>query len=206
MSARGSGERVKLERVSLRLFGIWTCEPGSRGFYPERRDPEMDYRALGCPCGSKSLRVSGCPRVAAGRGGLFWRSLTRVWHDARRTLQDAESPESPFWLPLWLACDECGREDRLLESPDLVGRLEGEPGLEPREACRCRVCGRGSVEVAVGVAGFDVTESPRAEAAGRGAVEVITRCLGCHQQARIAWSDGRPASQAIQLDRLYGRR
>ncbi len=195
-----------MERVSLRLFGIWTRDPGSRDFSPERRDPEMDYRVLRCPCGSRSLRLSGWPRVAAGRGGQFWRTLTRVWREARQTLQGGEPLESPFWLPLWLRCDECGREDRLLESPDLVGRLDPEAQLEPREAYRCRICRRGSVEVVVGVAGFDVTESALANAGDRGAVEVIALCLTCHRQARIAWSDGRPSSQEIQLDHLYGRR
>ncbi len=201
-----SGERVKLKRVSLRLFGIWTCDPGFRGFSPERRDPEMDYRALRCPCGSRSLRVSGWPRLAGGPGGQFWRTLARVWREARQTQQDGEPPESPFWLPLWLRCDACGREDRVLESPALVGRQGPEAQLEPREAYRCRICRRGSVEVVVGVAGFDVTESTRANVGDQGAVEVITYCLTCHRQARIAWSDGRPSSQELQLDHLYGRR
>jgi hypothetical protein len=144
--------------------------------------------------------------VAAGPGGQFWRTLARVWREARQTRHDGEPLESPFWFPLWLRCDECGCEDRLFELPDLVGRLDSAAQLAPREAYRCRVCRRGSVEVVVGVAGFDDTQATHANAPDQAVVEVITRCLTCRRQARIAWSDGRPTSQEMRLDHLYGRR
>lgn len=157
------------------------------------------YATLRCRCGHERFHLSGWTRIATDGGGFFWRSLTRVFREARVLMDDGEPAESPFWLPVFLRCDACGRESALADREGLAGRLPDERRGEPREAFRCRACRRGSVEVALGVA----EDAARAE---RVDLEVIARCHRCTRVHRLAWSRGRPSDQEVRLDLLYGRR
>lgn len=183
-----------------RLFGNLEVDSDLAVFEPEQRDPSASYRALRCSCGGEVFGLSGWPRVATGRGGFFWRSLTRVWREARLPMADDGAPhESPFWLPVFARCRRCGREERLLDDEALKGHRSQAEQVEPRESYRCRICRRGSVAL---VAGIQVD----AKDAGRAAIELIVCCDRCRRQARIAWSDTRPSDQEVRLDLLYGRR
>lgn len=182
------------------LIGDLTVHSTQPGFEPERRDRAMDYVGLECACGGRCFHLSGWPRVASGPGSYFWRSVTRVFREARLAIQDGEPVESPFWLPVFACCDACGRESTLLDAAVVVGRMPPARRSEPRESYRCRVCRRGAVSIAVG-------QAADAEHAARADFEVLARCERCFRQARVSWSEGgRPTDQEIRLDLLYGRR
>ncbi len=169
-------------------------------FAPERRDAEMSYVGLACPCGIDHFHLSGWPRVVTGNGGFFWRTLSRVWREARLPMQGGEPVESPFWLPIFARCDGCFSEVRLLDSALGAGQMDAARRGEPRESYRCRVCRRGSQELVVGI----VADS---RCASRADFEVVVRCRTCERQVRVAWSEGgRPSEQEVRLDLLYGRR
>lgn len=206
MSSPGSSgrastnERGRFLRVDPCSLGEFNTDPSSTTFSPDRRDAQMTYVGLACRCDSVRFHLSGWPRVASGRGGFFWRTVTRVWREARLPMLDGEPAESPFWLPVFARCDRCSREAVLLDGAGVVGQMSDARRDEPRESYRCRVCRRGSVELAVGYAAHPEYRS-------RVDFEVVTRCRGCHRQARVAWSEGgRPSDQEVRLDRLYGRR
>lgn len=182
------------------LLGHLKIAPAVAAFAPERRDAAMEYVGLECPCGSTLFHLSGWPRVASGGGSFFWRSVARVWREARLPMQDGEPAESPFFLPLFARCDRCLLESVLLDGPLVVGRWPAAQRAEPRESYRCRACRRGSVELVVGQAADPIRAS-------RADFEVVARCAACRRQARVAWSEGgRPSAQEIRLDQLYGRR
>lgn len=172
-------------------------------FSPEKPDASLVYVGLRCRCGHTLFHLSGWPRVATGEGGYFWRSVSRVWREARVVMKDGEPVESPFWLPLMARCERCGDESVLFAHESVAGRLSDEAQSDPRESYRCRLCRRGTVALAVGCAQED---GPGAAKSMGVAVEVVTRCDRCHRQARVAWSDGRPSRQQVRLDLLYGRR
>ena len=159
----------------------------------------MVYYALTCRCGHGVFRVSGWPRITTGRGNLFWRSVTRVFRETRQPMENGEPLESPFFLPIFARCDQCGRDARLLDGEVVVGRLGPEGQREPRESFRCRVCRRGRMELAVG-------EASDAVDPGRADFELVARCHACARESRVAWSEGRPSEQEVRLDLLYGRR
>jgi len=172
-------------------------------FTPERPDREMVYCALSCACGADVFRMTGWPRVVSGRGGFFWRSMTRVWREARLPMQDGEWVASPFWLPIFTCCHGCGRKQTLFDGEGVTGRMAATERAEPLESVRCRVCRRGLVELVVGI---DRTSVQSDRDGSPCAVEVVSRCHSCHRQARIAWSDGGRSEQQDKLDLLYGRR
>jgi hypothetical protein len=165
----------------------------------DRRNSEMSYYGLGCRCGGAQFLLAGWPRSVTGEGGFFWRTVARVWREARAPMQDGEPVESPFWLPVGLICEACGREAMFLDGGDVAGRMPVDQRNAPRESYRCRVCRGGSVEIVVGEARDACTEA-------RADHEIIAHCCACHRQARIAWSEGRPSAQEVRLDVLYGRR
>ncbi|MBW2423006.1 MAG: hypothetical protein JRG86_02090 [Deltaproteobacteria bacterium] len=168
----------------------------------------MHYAALLCPCGSGLFRLTGRARLAfEGRGGFFWRTLRRIWAEARQPMESGEPVESPFLLPLELQCDRCGRRALLFDELEIGGAMPSPGSTTPREAYRCRSCRRGRVALVVGVTtgseeDFDV-EVERGEVQ---AVELFARCHACRRQARVAWADARPSDQQARLDLLYGRR
>lgn len=172
-------------------------------FTPERRDREMSYCALSCACGGEIFRLTGWPRIVSGRGGFFWRSIARIWREARLPMQDGEGVDSPFWLPLFARCDGCGQENTLFDAEQVAGRMAMSARTAPKESIRCRVCRRGLVELVVGVVQAPVPDGRERKACG---VEVVSHCHSCHREARIAWSDGRRSAQEDKLDLLYGRR
>jgi hypothetical protein len=186
---------------SLLLAAFETHDPALR-FALERPDPDMTYYGLGCPCGGQVFRVSGWPRIHSGRGGFFWRSVTRVWREARLQTHAGQPLISPFWIPLGTRCDRCGRAETLFAGEHVGGRRDAQACTEPKESVRCRICRRSQMEIVVGVSG----EDSRIESTTAGvSVEVVSRCDRCHRQARVAWSDGRRSEQEIRLDLLYGR-
>ena len=185
--------------MKSRLFGNLEVDSDLAVFEPEKRDAGASYSALRCPCGGDVFGLSGWPRVATGRGGFFWRSVTRVWREARLPMTEGEPLESPFWLPVFARCRRCGREEPVLDGEAMDGRRSREEQIEPRESYRCRICRRGSVALVVGI-------QSDAQDASRAAIELIACCNRCHRQARIAWSDTRPSDQEVRLDLLYGRR
>jgi hypothetical protein len=170
----------------------------------------MKYWGLRCPCGASGFRVSGRPQVASGSGSYFWRSLTRVWREARQITHDGEPLESPFALPLALECAACGRREDIFSGTDREASGARASDPQPREAYRCRVCRRAVVELVIGVVGREASiDEPRGHSTQHpsdGAAEVVARCQACEREARIAWSDHRPTHQEVQLDVLYGRR
>jgi uncharacterized protein YuzB (UPF0349 family) len=122
-------------------------------------------------------------------------------------MQDGELVASPFWLPIFTHCHECGRAAALFDGERVVGRMAGSERAEPKESIRCRVCHRGLFELVVGVQRGSTRDALQSEPVGSFcAVEVVSHCHGCHRQARIAWSDGRRSEQEVKLDLLYGRR
>lgn len=112
----------------------------------------MKYWAIRCPCGANAFRASGWPLVASGSGNQFWRTLARIWREARHTTLDGEPVDPPFALPLFLQCDECGRNEELFAGVDWAAHDMPNDESKPREAYRCRGCRRARVEVVVGVA------------------------------------------------------
>ncbi|MFK7895574.1 MAG: hypothetical protein AB8G23_07040 [Myxococcota bacterium] len=185
------------------LVGQLHIDVSKDAFSPEKPDASLAYVGLRCPCGQSLFHLSGWPRVATGRGGYFWRSVSRVWREARVVMKDGEPVESPFWLPLAARCEHCGTESIFLNHESVVGRLPAAAQSDPRESYRCRLCRRGVVSLVVGCA---EDEGPGRGSPAGVAVEVVTRCDRCHRQDRIAWSDGRPSGQQVRLDLLYGRR
>ena len=185
------------------LLGPFEADQHSMVFAPERPDREMIYHGLSCACGAHVFRLTGWPHVVTGRGGFFWRSVARVWREARLPMQEGEPVESPFWIPLEACCDHCGRIEALFDFEQLEGRMDCDARSEPRESIRCRACRRSLVEIVVGI----VEESGRDEGVAPAIrVEIVSRCHRCHRQARVAWSDPQRSPQEIQLDLLYGRR
>lgn len=181
------------------LLGDLTSDPTLPQFAPSPQREDMEHVALACRCGGTSFRVTGWPRIATGRGGFFWRSVTRVFREARQPMVEEELAESPFWLPLTLTCRECERETRILDASGLEGNMPEDRRGEPCESLRCRVCRRGYFELVVGF-------SSDSESPGRFDLELVSRCRACHRVSRIAWSHGRPSAQEVSLDLLYGRR
>ena len=135
-----------------RLFDNWNCDSSLPDFSPLRRDSEMRYWAIHCPCGSNSFRVAGWPSISSGAGTLFWRTLARIWREARQTTRDGEPVDSPFALSLLLQCDECDRKEELFAGVDWEALEMPNDPTRPREGYRCRACRRAPVEVVVGVA------------------------------------------------------
>jgi hypothetical protein len=180
-------------------------------FSPDRREVGMEYSSLRCRCGECVFLISGWPRAISGNGGFFWRTLTRVWREARIPMLDGEPVESPFWLPLFTRCRRCDQEQVLFDGTSTSGHMAPARRQEPKESYRCRVCRRSGVELVVGVSlGKRVEDEPVASCDGvpdgRRAFEIVTRCHRCRRQARVAFFDGRPSNQEIRLDLLYGRR
>lgn len=159
---------------------------------------ELEYASLVCRCGHDSFRLSGWPRIATAGGSFFWRSVTRVWREARLAMENGEPVESPFWLPIFVRCDRCEREVPIFDGAHLEGRLGDAGQKEPRESFRCRICRRGRLQVVVGVAAED-------EEAERVDIDVFVKCRACERPFHIAWSRGRPSAQERRLDLLYGR-
>lgn len=164
-----------------------------------RGDESLAWTGLSCECGSLAFRLTGWPRITTGRGGLFWRSVARVFREARQPMEEGELLESPFWLPLRARCERCEREALLLDQEVVADRLPEAGRSEPLESYRCRVCRRGRMGLRVGSA-IDAM-SPE-----RGDFVVVARCRACARESRVAWSRGRPSEQEIKLDALYGRR
>lgn len=157
------------------------------------------WHALRCSCGAAGFRLTGWPRVTTGRGGLFWRSVARIFREARQPMDQGELRESPFWLPIRARCTVCDLEAVLLDASVVGERLPETRRGEPLESVRCRVCRRGRMEVLIG-------EEVDAAAPDRADHVVVARCLSCARESRIAWSRGRPSEQEVTLDLLYGRR
>jgi hypothetical protein len=168
-------------------------------FAPLRRDKRMAYSSLHCRCGSNVFRISGWPRVVSGPGGFFWRTLARVWREARLATKDGELTDSPFWLPIFLDCSQCGLEESLFDDGSVAGLRGAADRADPRESIRCRQCRRSCFKLVAGVVADPGNPS-------RVAVELVSRCHRCQFEARVAWSDGLPSDREIQLDLLYGRR
>jgi len=185
------------------LFARFETDDLAPAFTPERRDRDWVFRGLRCVCGANVFRLTGWPRVISGRGGFFWRSVARVWREARLPMEDGEPVASPFWIPLDARCERCGRAESLLDSDRIAGRLALDERSEPRESVRCRICHESRFEIVVGVASDPTQEEPFGSVI---AIEVVSRCHRCHRRARVAWSDGRRSQQEIRLDLLYGRR
>jgi len=195
--------------ISADLFAPFVADTGAGIFAPERPRADLRYVGLRCACGGERFGVAGWPRVASGSGGLILRTLRRIWREAREPMERGESSESPFWLPVRVACEACGREAMLLDGTQLAGRLPESERDHPREGCRCRACRRGVFQLEVGLAGVgregtDGDDDSPHLGTPRSA-EVVVRCVSCHRQARIAWSAPPPSDRQIHLDRLYGR-
>jgi len=154
---------------------------------------------LSCACGSEAFRITGWPRITTGRGGLFWRSVIRVFRETRQPMEEGELLEAPFWLPLRACCERCEREAVLLDHELVADRLSEAGREEPLESYRCRVCRRGRMSLLVG-SEVDAMSPARAD------FVVVARCRACARESRVAWSHGRPSEQEMKLDILYGRR
>lgn len=168
-------------------------------FAPERPTADLGYALVRCDCENRVFHVTGWPRVVAGRGGFFWRTLTRVWREARQTTADGEWIESHFALPLLIQCRACGTDETLFDEDLVPDRLDAAGRSAPREAYRCRACGRGLFEIVAG-------RSPAEPRRPADVVEVHVRCDRCRQQARVASSVRPDAERRARLDLLYGRR
>jgi hypothetical protein len=184
--------------VTCILLEDWVADPALPVFTPERCDAAMSYFALRCACDGVVFRLAGWPRLAAGRGGYFWRTIARIWREARQPMQAGEPVESPFLLPLVLQCDRCDRSAMLFDAPGVDRSLAEADRSLPRESHRCGVCRRGLFDLVAGVT-LDADEAASA-------LEIFARCHACHRQARVAWADCRPSAQQVRLDLLYGRR
>lgn len=207
----------RLTAVDCDFFKDFETDRSLSAFVPERPDREMDYRALRCPCGGESFRLTGWPRILSGKGGFFWRSVARVWRETRLPMQDGgEEVASPFWLPISTCCHGCDLEQTLLNDERVAGRMAPAERVGPKEFVRCRVCRRGLFKIVVGVSrgavlgqhvqvGSDSNVNVNIEVNAIN-VEVLSHCRSCHLQARIAGSVDQRSEQEIQLDLLYGRR
>lgn len=181
------------------LFGQLEQDPALAVFAPEHPVEAMFYRGLRCPCGGVAFELSGWLWITSGRGGFFWRTLTRVWREARQSTQTGGLLESPFKLPVFARCSSCLEETAIFDDASLLGQLAEGDRQDPRESIRCRVCLRRRFELVAGVASDEERKSPAS-------VELVSRCQTCHRRQRIAWSKSRVSDQEIQLDVLYGRR
>ena len=181
------------------FFGALEMKDASPPAKSARGDEALSWSELVCACGTEAFRITGWPRITTGRGGLFWRSVMRVFRETRQPMEEGELLESPFWLPLRARCDRCEREAVLLDHDVVAGRLPEEGRREPLESYRCRVCRRGRMGLLVGSVA-DAMEPDRAD------FVVVVRCRACERESRVAWSRGRPSEQEVQLDVLYGRR
>lgn len=192
-------------------FGALKTDAQLLTFAPEGREAAMRYASLQCGCGGFRFRLSGWLTVSTGKGTFFWRSLTRVWREARQAMSDGSPVHSPFKLPIFVRCEACERVDSIFDDEALIERLPMNDRGDPRESLRCRVCGRGGFELVVGVSGVSCgvgvggVEGEESDDSLR-AVEVISSCHRCHRQERIAWSRSALSDQEIRLDHLYGRR
>jgi len=181
------------------LPGSFELDPELSRFSPERPTLGVDYVGIACRCGGAVFRVTGWPTVVSGRGGFFWRSFTRVWREARQTAVDGTRIDAHFALPMKIECRDCGRDEMLFDDDRVPIRMQTADRSAPREAYRCRDCGRGLFELVAGV-------TPKEVSHGADAVEVVVRCRRCRRQVRIA-SCARPdAERRARLDLLYGRR
>lgn len=174
-------------------------DPSSPVFAPARATADLCYAGLACPCGGVVFRINGWPRVALGRGGFFWRSVTRVWREARTSLDQGDPLESPLLPPIFVRCVACESEALLLDHDGVADAMPASDRSEPREALRCRSCRRGRFALSAGFA-EDPADARRID------LELVSRCEACHREGRIAWSRGRPSEQEVRLDLLYGRR
>lgn len=132
------------------LLGDWIVDSARLPFAPEHPEPAMHYAGVGCACGVQVFRLHGWPRSLVGRGGYLWRSLVRVWREARLPMTGEEPGRSPFLVPIFLDCEHCDRSAPLFDEPGLPERIASEARLQPRESYRCRICRRGRVTLAVG--------------------------------------------------------
>ena len=164
-----------------------------------RGDDALAWVRLGCACGSDVFRITGWPRITTGRGGFFWRSVARVFREARQPMEEGELVDAPYWLPLFARCEACEREATLLDDAAVGDRLPEAGRDEPLESFRCRVCRRGRMRLLVGSAS-DGVDPDRAD------YVVVACCRACERESRLAWSKGRPSEQEVRLDLLYGRR
>jgi hypothetical protein len=185
--------------VVERLFGDLVLDPSSPVFLPVRSSDDLRYAGLACRCGDHRFRIHGWPRVALGRGGFFWRSVTRVWREARLPLENGEPTESPFLPPLFVRCVGCDRDVAILDDPRIRDVMPPSARGEPHESLRCRSCRRGRFALSAGFA-EDSADETRLD------VEIVARCLACESEGRISWSHARPSEQEVRLDLLYGRR
>ncbi|MCP4904532.1 MAG: hypothetical protein GY910_06095 [bacterium] len=182
------------------LLGGLVSDASFPAFVPERRDAQTIYVGLACRCGSASFHLSGWSRVATGSGDFFWRTVSRVWREARLGGRDGVPVEPPFWLPALARCGRCSREAVLLEGVPVARTMDVARRDEACESFRCRVCGWGSIEWVLGSA-------EDSEFASRTDFEVLVHCRHCEGQARVAWPEGgHPSEQEMRLDLLCGRR
>jgi hypothetical protein len=191
--------------VEREYFGKLKTDAQLPIFIPDFREPGMRYASLHCGCGGFRFRLSGWLTVSTGKGAFFWRSLTRVWREARQVMSDGKPVDSPFKLPMFVRCEACERVDSIFDDEALIERLPVNERGDPRESLRCRACGRGDFELVVGVGVGGGAEGEESDGPPR-AIEVISCCHRCHRQERIAWSRSARSDQEIRLDRLYGRR
>jgi hypothetical protein len=220
--------------VTRFLVGDWIADSARLPFAPEHPGAAMHYAGLSCSCGARVFRLHGWPRSVVGRGGYLWRSLVRVWREARLPMTGEEPGRSPFLLPIFLDCEHCDRSAPIFDEPGLPERIESEARSQPRESHRCRACRRGRMSLAVGwtslpdelrerdeqagpgpsrgsvdpvdpEVGRPAAELPAISMAGR-AFELVARCQACQRQVRIVGGDARASLQAARLDLLYGRR
>lgn len=132
------------------LLGDWIADTARLPFALEHPGAAMHYAGLSCSCGARVFRLHGWPRSVVGRGGYLWRSLVRVWREARLPMTGDEPGRSPFLLPIFLDCEHCDRSAPLFDEPGLPERIECEARPQPRESHRCRACRQGRMTLAVG--------------------------------------------------------
>jgi len=204
------------------LLGDWIADSARLPFAPEHPGSTMHYAGLGCSCGARVFRLHGWPHSLVGRGGYLWRSLVRVWREARLPMAEVEPGRSPFLLPVFVDCEQCDRSAPLFDEPGLPERIDSEARALPRESHRCRACRRGRMALVVGWTELpeelrEREESGEPEDSGAGsasqtiamagrAFELLARCQACQRQVRIVVGDARASLQEARLDLLYGRR
>jgi hypothetical protein len=181
------------------LFDDLVLDPSSPVFVPVRSNVDLRYAGVLCRCGDSRFQVQGWPRLALGRGGFFWRSVTRVWREARLPIEHGEPTESPFLPPLFVRCMGCGHDAAVLDDPRVRDAMPSTARGEPKESLRCRSCRRGRFFLSAGFA-EDPADVNRLD------IEIVARCVACAGEGRIAWSHARPSEQEVRLDLLYGRR
>ena len=204
------------------LLGDWIADSARLPFAPEHPGSAMHYAGLGCACGAGVFRLHGWPHSLVGRGGYFWRSLVRVWREARLPMTGEEPGRSPFLLPIFVDCEHCDRSAPLFDEPGLSERIDSEARSLPHESYRCRACRRGRVSLVIGwtelpdeLRGRGESDDPEGTGSGTGlqtvamagrAFELVAGCRACQRQVRIVVGDARARLQEARLDLLYGRR